>query len=149
MPDLHPTIQALTVYREESDGGAFILDPTGGPKWKLVNTRNATIQYFPKDTHRVTVLKKRDVKTNCAFLKIEFKTGRSPMKDGATENVGCFLANKLIRDMMVVHHGSERLKYSQRRKGEGKKGVRGRRGRGRGRRGSKMRGDPRMGFDTF
>ena len=126
--------------------GALTLDPTGGPKWKLVNTRNATILYFPSATHRVTVLQKRDPETGCAHLKVEFKKGKSPMKDGAEENIGCFLTNAKLQDMMVTHHGSERLKWSKRRRpGRGRGRGRG----GRGRRRGKMRGDPRMTFDGF
>ena len=111
-----------------------------------MNTRSATIQYFPTATHRVTVLNKRDETTGCAHLKVEFKKGKSPMRDGAEEDVGCFLTNTELRDMMVVHHGSERLKWSLRRRpGRG----RGRRGRGRGRGRRSKHSDPRMTFDGF
>eukprot|EP00501_MAST-03F_sp_TOSAG23-6_P000842 GSMAST32.ASY1.ANO1.874.1 assembled CDS len=144
LPDLHPSIQALVVYEDIENGGFYILDPTGGPKWKLVNTRNASIQYFPSCVARVKVMKKVDSDMKCAFLKVEFKKGQSLMQDGADESIDCFLTNKILRDNMVVRHGSERLKWKRHRGGRG----RGRRkGRGRGRR--KHHGDIKMTFDGF
>ena len=88
-------------------------------------------------------MKKRDPETNCAYIKVEFKKDKSPLKDGSGEITGCFLTDPILQEMMEVNYGSERLKFSKRRMRGGKRG--GRRG---GRRGKK-RGDPRMGFDTF
>ena len=76
-----PDDQSLTVYEDSESGGAFLLDPSGGPKWKLVNSRHATIHYFPQCVHRVTLLKKRDDNAGCKLMKIEFKTGQSPLEE--------------------------------------------------------------------
>ena len=48
LPDHHPTVLSMKVCDDPESGGCFILDPTGGPKWRLVSTRSSFSVHFPK-----------------------------------------------------------------------------------------------------
>jgi DNA topoisomerase III len=132
LPDTHPIVDELLVSHDPDGGGAFIVDPHFGPKWRLVGTRDPTIIYLPQNIERVTVLDKRDEVHEVHLMQIKFKEGESPLADGSTTYTCCYPADTLLQSMVRIHHGSERLKAGS-RGGRGRGRGRGRSGRGRGR----------------
>jgi DNA topoisomerase-3 len=132
LPDVHPLIEELTVSPDPDSSGVLILDPSFGPKWRLVSTRSPTIIHLPQSIEKVTVLDRRDEVLGIHLMQTEFKANESPLPDGAAKHISCFPIDELLQGMVRVFHGSDRLKAS----GRGR-GGRGRGGRGRGRGGGR------------
>mmetsp|Transcript_6890 Transcript_6890/g.19941 ORF Transcript_6890/g.19941 Transcript_6890/m.19941 type:complete len:878 (+) Transcript_6890:797-3430(+) len=136
LPDNHPLIDELFVSPDPDSDGIFTLDPHFGPKWRLVGTRDATIIHLPKSIDSLVLLAEKDEVFGCHKLRIKFREGQSPLKDGATKHTCFYPTDQLLQDSSRVYHGSERTASS----GRGGRGGRGRgrggrgRGRGRGRR---------------
>jgi DNA topoisomerase-3 len=130
LPDNHPLIEECTVCPDPDSGGALILDPNLGPKWRLVSTRGPTIIYLPQCIEKVTVLDRRDEVLGFHLMKVEYKTGESPLPDGELKHTSCFANDAVLQGMARVYRGSDRLKAVPR-------GGRGRGGRGRGRGGGR------------
>ncbi len=125
-PDGHPLIEELTVAKDPEGDGVLTLDTHFGPKWRLVSTRDPTVHYLPnKAIDKVTILEKRDENTGHRMMKIEFKEGKSPLKDGSKSLTTAYFKNEAFQETVRIYHGNERTQ----RKGSGRGG----RGRGRGR----------------
>ena len=132
LPDNHPLIEELTVSPDPDSNGVFIVDPHFGPKWRLVSTREPTIVYLPKSIEKLTILDKTDEVLGCHLIRVEFKSGESPLSGGETNYVCSFPTDDVLQGMVRLYHGSERLKAPQGRGGRGRGGKgRGRGGRGR------------------
>ena len=137
LPDHHPLIEELYVSPDPDSEGIFILDPRGGPKWKLLSTRDPTIIHLAKSIEKVTVLDEKEEITGCHKIRINFKAGESPLEGGDTKYTCFFPTDQILQDSCRVFHGSERTAGS----GRGGRGHgRGGRGRGRGGRGGRGRG---------
>jgi DNA topoisomerase III len=130
LPDHHPSIEELTVSRDDQ-GGALILDPHLGPKWRLVATRDPTVVYLPQSVEKVMVAEKKDDEVQCRLVQIEFKADASPLPNGKNKHTCCLATDQLMQGMVRVYHGSDR---SSRSSGRGRGRVGNRSGRGRGRR---------------
>jgi|EP01046_Picozoa_sp_COSAG06_P026634 hypothetical protein len=59
-------------------GGALMLDPTGGPHWKLISTQCSYIIKLPAGAHRVRVLPATD-DYGQRLLEVDFHKNQSPM----------------------------------------------------------------------
>lgn len=114
LSDGHPLVDELTVSPDPDSDGVFILDPHFGPKWRLVSTRDATIVHLPKSIEKITVLQERDDILGCHKMKVEFKSGQSPLEGGETSYVCCFPTDKVLQDQSRVFHGSERTASTRR-----------------------------------
>lgn len=134
LPDEHPLIEELYVSPDPDSDGVFILDPHFGPKWRLVSTRDATIIHLPKCIDKVTILNEKDEVLGCHKMKIEFKTGESPLENKESKYTCFFPTDPIMQSLSRVYHGSERTKATG-RGGRGRGRGRGGRGRGRGGRG--------------
>jgi hypothetical protein len=86
-----------TVTRVAADlGGQLLLDPTGGPHWRLVSSRSALVRSFPPFVHQVSLGPRCGCAGTCRKIVVEFQRGRSPLADGATRHVGCVLSDELL-----------------------------------------------------
>ena len=133
LQDGHPLIQSLTVSPDPDSGGVLILDVTSGPKYKLISTRAPTTVHLPHCIERLRVLDESDEVLKCRKMEIRFKTGESPLEDGALKYVTCFPEDEILQKMVRVFHGSDRQKAAGRGGGRGRGRGRGGGGRGRGR----------------
>ena len=125
--DAHPTVQSMKVCDDPESGGCFILDPTGGPKWRLISTRSSFSIHFPKKRIRnIKILDK--IEHGCHWIKLYFHQDASPLKDGSLTYSGCLLTDTFLHQFLYGQDGSNV-----------KKGGNGR-GRGRGRGGRSDRG---------
>lgn len=82
MSELHPAIEPLVVCAcpdTAETGGALMLDPTGGPQWKLVSTQCSLMIILPAGAHRVRVLPDADEATGQRYLEVVFNKNRSPL----------------------------------------------------------------------
>jgi DNA topoisomerase-3 len=130
LADHHPTVQSMKVCDDPESGGCFILDPSGGPKWRLVSTRSSFSVHFPKKRIKnIQILDK--VQHGCHWIKLYFHDGASPCKDKSTTYSGCLLTDTFLHQFLYGQDGSDRMKSSGR---GGRRGGRGGRG---GRRGGK------------
>ena len=145
LPDLHPTIEGMTVCPDPESGGVFVVDVSSGNRWSFVSTRAPTTLHLPKEVKRVRVLNKREEVTMCRFIEVEFKDGQSPLPDGEPKHTGCLIMDEILQGLIRKSFGSDRLKFSG-RGGRGRGRGRGGRGRGRGSRGKK---DPKMSYSEF
>jgi DNA topoisomerase-3 len=142
LPDTHPTVQSMRVCDDPESGGCFILDPSGGPKWRLISTRSAFCVHFPKKRIKsVVVLAKKDAATGCHWIRLEFREGQAPpevvSKAAKTTGnrltySGCLLTDPFLHQFLHSQEGSN-----------ARKRVGGGRGRGGGRRGGKRKGGGR------
>lgn len=139
MPELHPAIAPLVVCAcpdTAETGGALILDPTGGPNWKLISTQCSYMINLPPGAHRVRVLQDAaDEVTGQRPLEIVFNKNQSPLGPDETKYVG--LLGEGLFDLEAGLLTQAYGKGGPRRGGGG--GGRGR-GRGRGRGGGGDRG---------
>jgi DNA topoisomerase-3 len=138
LPDDHPLVEELYVSPDPDSDGIFIVDPHFGPKWRLVGTRDATIIHLPKSIERLTILDETEEIIGCHKIRVEFKSGESPLERGETKYTCFFPTDKILQDSSRVYHGSERTASSG-RGGRGRGRGRGGRGRGRGGRGGRGR----------
>jgi len=130
MDDTHPIISRLTVCDCPESEGVLMVDPVGGPNWKLVSTRSPLIAQFPPGINKLTVLPEVD-ENGCHLIEIDFnKNGNLKGKDGSLKHVGS-LSDPFVEGLVEYKHGRERGQVGRR---GGRRG-RGRRGRGRGARG--------------
>ncbi len=139
LPDTHPTVQSMRVCDDPESGGCFILDPSGGPKWRLISTRSAFCVHFPKKRIKsVTVLSKKDEASGCHWIRLEFREGQAPSElvakstetgNHSTTYSGCLLTDPFLHQFLHSQEGSN-----------ARKRVGGGRGRGGGRRGKKKGG---------
>ena len=148
-PRIHPVVAALAVCPcpecESGFGATLMLEPTGGPKWKLVCTRCTLVVRLPETTHKAGVT--RDVCGECGArcLAVDFHKDKTPLAGGKTKHVACISCDDLLNGQIEVAYG----------KSSG--GGRGGRGRGRGRGGRGGRGgrkpmnehDQKMSFRDF
>lgn len=91
MPELHPAIEPLVVCAcpDTADtGGALMLDPTGGPEWKLVSTQCSYMIKLPPGAHRVRVLPDADEATGQRYLEVAFNKKHSPLGPDETKYTG-------------------------------------------------------------
>jgi DNA topoisomerase-3 len=98
-PEAHPIVAELGVCAcpETADlGGQLLLDPTGGPHWRLVSSRSALVRSFPPFVHQVSLGPRCGCAGTCRKIVVEFQRGRSPLADGATRHVGCVLSDELL-----------------------------------------------------
>ena len=98
-PEAHPIVAELGVCAcpETADqGGQLLLDPTGGPHWRLVSSRSALMRSFPPFVHLVSLGPRCGCAGTCRKIVVEFQRGRSPLADGATRHVGCVLSDELL-----------------------------------------------------
>ena len=137
LPDNHPSIDDLAVGTDDEDG-LLVLDAHLGPKWRLVSTRSPIIIHFPKSIEKIVVLEKKNRDDGVRMMSVEFKSGQSPLPDGATKYTTCYDEDSLLQNLCNTFHGSDRLKATPRgggrgrgRGGRGRPGGRGGRGRGR------------------
>ena len=128
MDDSHPIVQRLAVCDCPESEGKLIVDPTGGPNWKLVSTRSPLVACFPPGINKVTVLQESD-ESGSRLLEVDFNerkfSGKVP--GGGLKHVGS-LADPFVEGLLEYKHGKDGVQLGRRR-GRG----RGRRGRGRGR----------------
>lgn len=137
-PDGHPLIEALTVAQDPEGNGVFTMDAHFGPKWRLCGTRNPTIIHLPKkEIDKITILDKVDEDTKCHMMRVEYKAGSSPLKDGETSYVTCFDKDQTLQEACNTFNGHERTQNKggrggrgRERGGRGGRGGRGRKGRG-------------------
>ena len=129
LPDSHPTVQSMRVCDDPESGGCFILDPSGGPKWRLISTRSAFCVHFPKKRVKsVTVLGKKDEATGCHWIRLEFQEGQVPQEILAKEKgkgktiksySGCLLTDPIFAPVFALTGRVEREKEGRRQKGWG------------------------------
>ena len=118
-----------------------MVDPVGGPNWKLISTRSPLIAQFPPGINKVTVLPETD-ENGCHFLQIDFNKNSN-----LTEKIGGGLKHKgslmdpFVESLIEYKHGRDRAQLGRRGgRGRGRKGRRGRgRGRGRGAKGEDLK----------
>ena len=78
-----------------------------GLKWRLINTRQATILYFPSSNAPSHCNRKTRSRDKLRISQDSIQNGQSPLKDGASELESCFLGIRNLQEMMVLHRGSE------------------------------------------
>ena len=144
MDDRHPIIEKLTVCDCPESEGVLIVDPVGGPNWKLVSTRSPLMVAFPAGVNRVSVLPDKD-ESGCHMLEIDFNERKSNVKlpGGGFKYVGS-LSDPFLEGILEYRHGTERGQVGRRGRGKGRRG----RGRGRGR-GKVNQHDLKMSFYGF
>ena len=108
LPDTHPLIDELYVSPDPDSDGVFILDPHFGPKWRLVGTRDATIIHLPKSISKITVLDEKDEVLGCHKMRVEFKSGESPLEGGVVKYTCSYPTDVTLQSASRVYHGSER-----------------------------------------
>ena len=123
LPDSHPTVQSFKVCDDPESGGCFILDPSGGPKWKLISTRSSFCVNFPKKRVKaVTVLAKKDVATGCHWIRLDFHDGQAPEDaNGKTSHSGCILTDPFLHQFLHSQEGSNARKQNPRGRGRGRR----------------------------
>ena len=93
MDDSHPIVQRLAVCDCPESEGKLIVDPTGGPNWKLVSTRSPLVACFPPGINKVTVLQESD-ESGSRLLEVDFNerkfSGKVP--GGGLKHVGSLAA---------------------------------------------------------
>jgi DNA topoisomerase-3 len=91
MSELHPAVEPFVVCAcpdTAETGGALILDPTGGPQWKLISTQCSYMIMLPPGAHRVRVLPDADEATGRRYLELVFNKNRSPLGPDDTKYTG-------------------------------------------------------------
>ncbi|GMH79319.1 hypothetical protein TL16_g08102 [Triparma laevis f. inornata] len=149
LPDLHPTIEEITVCPDPESGGVFVVDVNSGNRWSFVSTRAPTTLLLAKEVKKVRVLNKKEEVTKCRFIEVEFKDNQSPLPNGELKHIGCLITDEILQGLIRKSFGSDRLKSSGRGgRGRGRGGRVGGRG-GRGGRGKREPRDPKMSFSEF
>ena len=139
MSELHPAIAPLVVCAcpdTAETGGALMLDPTGGPHWKLISTQCSYTIKLPAGAHRVRVLPEVN-DYGCRLLEVDFNKNQSPMGPDETKYIGV-----LGEGLLDLDAGLLTQEYG---KGGPRRGGGGDRGRGRGRGGGGRGGGGRGG----
>ena len=80
--ELHPAVAPLVVCAcpdTAEKGGALILDPTGGPNWKLVSTQCSYMVSWQVRPHKVRVLPEVDEASGAHYLEVEFNRNHCPL----------------------------------------------------------------------
>ena len=98
-PEEHPIVSelALCACPETADlGGRLIIDPSGGPHWRLVSTRGSFTLALPPFVHALSVGTMCGCSGGCAKLRIDFQRTRSPLENGETTHEACILTDELI-----------------------------------------------------
>ena len=99
-PEEHPIVAELAVCAcpETADaGGKLLLDPLGGPHWRLVSSRGAFMMQFPPFVHALSLGGPcRCAASSCRQLRVEFERSFSPLEGGATTHEGCPSSDPLI-----------------------------------------------------
>jgi DNA topoisomerase-3 len=137
LAEFHPLVAELAVCPCPESDGMLILDPTGGPNWRLVSTRTNVVVTLPRGAHKISLLDQYDHETGCRLMDVDFHKSQSPLEGGATRYVGCILNDELLESLIETKYTSTKAP------GRG-------RGRGRGKgRGGRSKGDPRLSFRDF
>ena len=71
-PEAHPIVQPLCVCtcpETAVDGGMLLLDPTGGPPWRLVSSRGAYTMQLPPFVHRLAVGERCGCTESCRWCR--------------------------------------------------------------------------------
>ena len=148
-PEEHPIVSELSLCAcpETADqGGKLLLEPSGGPNWRLISSRGSFHLLLPPFVHSLSVGAPCGCAGSCRLLQIEFQRNRSPLEDGSTSHAGCVLSDELIHDLCQCTvlpprggKGGGKGKGGKGKGGKGKGGKSGGRGgmegRGRGGRG--------------
>lgn len=144
LPDDHPLIEAICVgfesdlldENDRDEDAAIVIDVSGGNKQQLVSTRSALIATFGDKhlVHKLEASKKHDPDSGARLLQVIFHKDKSPLPDSDTVYVASLATDELLKSLLRIHRGSERLKAPTKRGGRG----RGCRGRSRGRGGRRM-----------
>ncbi|KAB7499440.1 DNA topoisomerase 3-beta-1 [Armadillidium nasatum] len=118
----------------ECPNGLLVLDPSSGPKWRIgCNRCDVIINLFDKAS-KVQVLP--DVCEECGsqFLSVEYKEGKSKLKDDNLGASGCIFCSPILLPLVEKHRASAMSSNKFRGRGRGgRSSSRGGRGRTRGR----------------
>ena len=99
-PESHPTVTELLCCAcpETADqGGMLLLDPTGGPNWRLVSTRGSYSISLPAFIQSITISGPCGCALTCRKLRIQFDRNWSPLDHGDTVHEGCPVSDPLIQ----------------------------------------------------
>ena len=142
MDDTHPIIESLKVCDCPESDGVLMVDPVGGPNWKLISTRSPLIAQFPPgQINKLTVLAEED-ENGQRMIMIDFHKNSTLLKDGSLKHKGS-LSDPFVENLIEWKMHNERGMVGRRGRGRGRRG----RGRGRGR-GKKVE-DLKMTFYGF
>lgn len=150
MSEFHPALSPLVVCACPESwecGGALILDPTGGPNWRLISTRSNLMVLLPQGARTIRVLQELDSATQCRYLQIDFHKLRSPLGPNATRYKGL-----LGEGLLAFDSGLITQTYARKGKGGrgGKKKGKGGKGKGgKGKGGKPGNRDEKMSFNDF
>lgn len=78
-------------------GGKLLLDPSGGPNWRLISSRCSYVMPLPPFVHSVSIAEACGCAVTCRKLRIEFQRNRSPLLDGQLTHEGCPMSDELIQ----------------------------------------------------
>lgn len=131
-PETHPAVAELVVSPcpiSAKEGGRLLLDPRGGPTWRLVSSRAPFAYRLPAFVHRVTVGPRCPCPSvDCRVLQVEFHRNYSPLPDGSLVHEGCLRTDTLLRDLCEAEEGGKgrggRGRGSHKGKGKGGGGKR-------------------------
>lgn len=68
--------------------GVLVLDPSSGPKWKMVCNKCDVIIHLFDEAHKVTV-EESTCECGAQMVTVEYKPDKSKLSNGATEMTGC------------------------------------------------------------
>ena len=143
----HPAVAPLVACAcpvSGREGGALLLDPRGGPEWRLVSTRASFAYRLPPFIHSLRVgapcgcdaARGGDGVVGCRFLHVEFHRDYSPIEGGGTAHTGCLRSDELLQALCEFEEaggrGRGRGKGGKGSKGSKAKGGKGGKGGGRG-----------------
>ena len=135
-------------------GGVLLLDPSGGPHWRLVSSRCDLVYAIPPFVHRLSLGAPCGCATArhgiggatrpvsdpvsghaCRNLIVEFRRELTPLPEGQTAHVACFLSDELLQALCEPQGGAKggaAKGKGGKGKGKGGRDARGKGGRGRG-----------------
>lgn len=111
---------------DENCTGTLCLDVDSAPKWQIdCNVCMQFLSIFEDKAHKVKV--SSDVCDECgsALLTVTFKTGKSPLADGAAEKTACLCCDEDFNKLTLAKQGKgffRRKPGGAKGKGKGKKG---------------------------
>lgn len=89
-PEHHPIVDELALCacpETAGEGGKLLLDPSGGPNWRLISSRGAYTLPLPPFVHSLAVGAPCGCAGDCRRLRVEFQRDRSPLEDSATSHL--------------------------------------------------------------
>ena len=110
----------------ENCPGTLCLDVDSAPKWQIdCNVCMQCLELFQDKAHKIKVTSEICEECGSALLDVTFKTGKSPLIDGALQKTACLACDEQFNELCMAKQGKgffRKKPGAPKGKGKGKKG---------------------------